>query len=93
MPTIMRCCFLSGAAADRTPVPIDARKSSALRFPNADASNLAVLGDMHDYIVRALWQRGDTPDEGQVWERLSVVVVEQLGVRPDEVRRTAHIVS
>ncbi len=64
----------------------------SIEIPNADAVKLAVLGDMHDYIVRALRARGDAPDEGQVWERLSAVVVAQLGVRPAEVTRTAHIV-
>ena len=63
-----------------------------IEIPNTDAPNLAVLGDMHDYIIRALRQRGDAPEEGQVWERLSAVVVAQLGVRPDAVRRTAHVV-
>ena len=56
-----------------------------IEIPNTDAPNLAVLGDMHDYIIRALRQRGDAPEEGQVWERLSAVVVAQLGVRPDAV--------
>lgn len=64
-----------------------------IEIPNADAPKLAVLGDLHDYIIRVLRQRGGSPDEGKVWERLSAVVVEQLGVRPDEVRRTAHIVD
>jgi acyl carrier protein len=63
-----------------------------IEIPNADAPQLAVLGEMHDFIVRALRQRGDTPDEAQVWERLRAVVVEQLDVRPDEVTRTAHVV-
>ena len=61
-------------------------------IPNSDAAQLAVLGDMHTYVVRALRQRGGTPDEGQVWERLSAVVVAQLGVRPEQVTRTAHII-
>ena len=59
---------------------------------SADAPKLAVLGDMHGYIVGALRQRGDTPDEAHVWERLSAVVVKQLGVRPADVTRRAHIV-
>lgn len=63
-----------------------------INIPNADAEKLVVIGDMHDYIVRTLRQRGDTLDEGQVWERLCAIVVEQLGVRPEEVTRTAHIV-
>lgn len=64
-----------------------------IEIPDADASKLAVLGDMHDYVVRALRQRGDLSDEERVWQRLSAVVVEQLGVRPDEVTRTADIVK
>jgi hypothetical protein len=63
-----------------------------IEIPNADAPKLMVLGDTHDYVVRALRQRGDTTDEAQVWERLSAVVVKQLGVRSDEVTRTAHMV-
>jgi acyl carrier protein len=63
-----------------------------IEIPNTDAPKLAVLGDMHDYVVRALRQRGDTPDDEQVWQRLSEVVVKQLGVRPSEVTRTAHVV-
>lgn len=47
---------------------------------------------LSDDIVRTLRQRDDAPDEGQIWERLRAVVVEQLGVRPDEVTRTAHII-
>ena len=63
-----------------------------IKIPDTDAPDLAVLGDMHEYIVQALRQRGDTPDEANVWGRLSAVVVEQLSVRPDAVKRTAHIV-
>lgn len=62
-----------------------------IQIAEADAPTLAVLGDMHAYIVRALIDRGESPDETDAWERLSAVVVEQLGVRPAEVTRTAHI--
>jgi acyl carrier protein len=65
----------------------------SIEIPNADAARLGVLGDMQDYIVRALRQRGETPDESQVWQRLSAVVVAQLGVRPEEVTRSAHVVK
>lgn len=63
-----------------------------IEIPDAIATRLGVLGDMHDYIVRALQQRGETPDESKVWQRLSAVVVAQLGVRPEEVTRSAHVV-
>jgi acyl carrier protein len=65
----------------------------SIEIPNADAARLGVLGDLSDYVVAALRQRGETPDETQVWERLSALVVAQLGVRPEEVTRSAHVVK
>ena len=63
-----------------------------ISIPDSDAAKLGLLGDLHDYIVGALRHREESPDENQVWERLTAVVVRQLGVRPSEVRRTAHVV-
>ena len=63
-----------------------------IEIPNQVAPNLAVLGDLHNYVVATLRQRGESPDEKETWERLSAVIVEQLGVRPEEVTRTAHMV-
>jgi acyl carrier protein len=65
----------------------------SIEIPNADSARLGVLGDLSDYVVAALRQRGETPDEAQVWERLSALVVAQLGVRPEEVTRSAHVVK
>ena len=77
---------------DTVELVVAIEEAFGIEIPNADAPKLAVLGAMHDYVVRALRQRGDTSDEAEIWERLSAVVVKQLGVRPDEVKRTAHIV-
>jgi len=63
-----------------------------VEIPNSDESKLAVLGDMHDYVVRALHQRNEISDETQVWKRLSRVVIGQLGVNPGQVTRSAHLV-
>ncbi len=63
-----------------------------IELPEADAPNLAILGNMHDCIVSLLQQKGDTPNEEQIWQRLSAVVIKQLGVRPNEVTHTAHMV-
>jgi acyl carrier protein len=63
-----------------------------IEIPNEDAAKLGVIGDLFDFVVRALRQRGESPDEVQTWERFRAVVVRQLGVRPDEVVRSAHIV-
>jgi acyl carrier protein len=64
-----------------------------IEIQDSIAARLGVLGDMQDFIVIALRQRGETPDESQVWQRLSSVVVAQLGVRPEEVTRSAHVVK
>jgi acyl carrier protein len=63
-----------------------------VQIPECEAPKLAILGDMNDFILRALRQRGETPDEKLIWERLSRIVVKQLGVHPNEVTRSAHIV-
>lgn len=62
-------------------------------IPSKDAVNLRVVGEMHDFIVQVLRLRGETPDEGQVWERLTAVIVRELGVHPDEVTRSAEFVN
>jgi len=64
-----------------------------IELAEADAPQLAVLGDMQAHIVRAIRQRGEIPDETQVWERLSAIVVAQLGVLPAEVTPEAHLVK
>ena len=56
-----------------------------------DAARLSVLGDMHGFILRALRHRLEDPEEEEVWERLKQVVVDELGVRPEEVTREADI--
>lgn len=64
-----------------------------IEIPNKVAVKIRVVGEMHDYIVQALRLRGETPDEGQVWERLTAVIVRRLGVRPDQVTRSAEFVK
>ena len=59
--------------------------------PTENAPQLAVLGEMHAFIIRELQQQGKSPDESQVWERLQTMVVEQLGVRPEEVTSEANL--
>ena len=60
-------------------------------IPTEDAPQLAVLGEMHAFIIRELQQQGRSPDESKVWKRLQKMVVEQLGVRPEEVTSEAHL--
>lgn len=63
-----------------------------IAIPDEAAPGLAVVGEMHDYILRALQQRGETPDDEVIWQRLRTLIVEQIGVKPAEVTRDAHFV-
>jgi acyl carrier protein len=63
-----------------------------IEIPNKDASNLATLGDLKGYVIRALRTHGESSVDIQIWNRLSAVVVRQLSVRPDEVTRSEHMV-
>ena len=60
-------------------------------IPTENAPQLAILGDMHAFIICKLQQQGRNPDESEVWERLQTVVVQQLGVRPEEVTSEANL--
>jgi hypothetical protein len=51
------------------------------------------VGDMHAFILRTLRERGESPDDAETWKRLHEIVVEQLGVRPDEVTPTARFIK
>ena len=60
-------------------------------IPAENAPQLAILGDMHAFIIRKLQQQGRNPDKSEVWERLQTMVVKQLGVRPEEVTSEANL--
>jgi len=65
----------------------------SLEIPDADLTQLATAGDIHGYLLQALRQRGETPAEAEVWERLKAIIVDQLGVRPEDVIPSARIVE
>lgn len=63
-----------------------------LKISDADAARLSSVGGMQDYVMQTLRQRGTPVDEQEVWKRLKALIVFQLGVRPDEVKREAEFV-
>ena len=65
----------------------------ALQISDADAAKMERVGDMHTFIVKTLRERGESVDDAQIWTRLNEIVVEQLGVRPDEVTPTASFIK
>jgi hypothetical protein len=53
---------------------------------------MITVGDMHDYVVAQLRARGETPSEEAIWQEVRKIIVEQLGVRPVQVVRSAEFV-
>jgi hypothetical protein len=51
-------------------------------------------GDMHDIVLRMLRQRDEAAviDADRVWMCLREIIVDQLGVRAEEVTPTAHFI-
>ena len=64
-------------------------ESFAIQVDDEEAAKLVNCGLLCDYIVAKLRARGDARTEAEVWSELKVIVVEQLGVKPDEVTREA----
>ena len=65
----------------------------ALQISDADAAKMERVGDVHTFILKTLRERGESVNDAQVWTRLREIVVEQLGVRPDEVTPTARFIK
>jgi acyl carrier protein len=78
---------------DTVDLIIAVEKEFKIQISDQVAPKLAVLGDLLKHVIQVLEQRGENPDQEDVWRRLSAVVVEQLGVRPEEVTRASHIVD
>ncbi|PAW85183.1 MAG: hypothetical protein B9S33_10280 [Pedosphaera sp. Tous-C6FEB] len=61
----------------------------SIEVNDEEAAQLATCGSLADYVVKQLRARGDTRTEDEVWTRLKDLIVEQLGVKADEVKREA----
>lgn len=68
---------------------IAAEEHFAIQVNDEEAAKLVNCGLFCDYIVAKLRARGDTRAEAEVWSQLKAIIVEQLGVKPDEVTREA----
>ena len=64
-----------------------------IRIPDERAAELATVGDMLDFVLIALRQRGEVPDETAIWEHLRAVIVDQIGVPLEDVTRNARFIQ
>lgn len=67
-----------------------------IEIPNDIAAQLSTAGDIHNFIMSNITKSSssiDTALDVEIWERLRDIIVEQLGVRPEEVKKSSRIVA
>lgn len=68
-----------------------------IEIPNHEAEKLGTAGNVYDHVVEALATKRNAilPERAKlvVWEQIVEVVVNQLGVVPSEVTKTASFVD
>ena len=67
-----------------------------IKISNADASRMRTVGDLNLFLAERIAARASTPshpikpEPSLTWERLVPIIVDQLGVRPDQVTPDAQ---
>ena len=66
-----------------------------LEIPDSEAEKLQRVGELHTFVVSTLRSRSPAVqvDDAAVWTRLKDVIVEQLGVLPEEVTPSTHLID
>lgn len=61
-----------------------------ISIPDDETARLARVGDIFSYVVKAKEMSENEKDA--TWEKVKKVVIEKLGVEPNQVTKEAHIV-
>ena len=69
-----------------------------LEIPDAEARTMLRVGDMYDFVHAILQSRaretgGTPPDEGQLWNKVLDIIVEETGVERRKLVRNARFVA
>jgi acyl carrier protein len=64
-----------------------------IEIPDQDAERLVTVGDIHQFVLHALRQRGSAAIEADVYSQVREIVCHQLGVKPEQVVPNASIVD
>jgi len=59
-------------------------------IPDGDAEKIQTVGDMQRQVLETLRQLGETPDADSGLSKLRKITVNQIGVRPEQVRPEAR---
>lgn len=64
-----------------------------IEIDNEDAATLATCGKLSDHIVKLWRANGDLRPAEEIWEQTVQIIVERLGVKPEEVTREAKFIE
>jgi acyl carrier protein len=64
-----------------------------LKISDADAQKMQRVGYMHDFVVETLRKRDEAVDEADVWKRIVTIIVDQLGVNPEDITPSTRFVE
>jgi acyl carrier protein len=78
---------------DAVELVIAVEEEFGLQIPDSAAEKMQRVEDLFRFVVNTLRQRGDTLDDAIIWTRLTDVIVEQLGVKPEAVVPNAHFIE
>lgn len=73
-------------------------KKFDLEIPDADAREMITVGDMYDFVHRALVRRaqvtrGPDPDEERLWNDVLDIIVEEIGTERRRLVRGARFIG
>ena len=63
-----------------------------VQISDRDAEKLVLVGQVSDYIAQKPREPGESHGEDEIWNRVKRVVIEQLGVKPEQVTRQTNFV-
>jgi acyl carrier protein len=79
---------------DAVELVVAVEQEFGIEIPNSEVGKMQRVGEMHAFVVGMLRQCDELViiDADQIWTRLREIIVDHLGVRPEEVTPTAHFV-
>jgi acyl carrier protein len=76
---------------DTVELVMAAEKEFSMNIPNDVAATLDTAGKLYEYVILNHGIDGDL-NEDQIWNKLVDVIISQLGVRREEVKKESNFV-
>ncbi len=64
-----------------------------IAIDDAEAPGLVTVGLLHDYVVTALRDRGESVNPDKIFDQLRALIIVQLGISPELVVKNARFIQ